>query len=73
MMKKEWSYKTSKEELVNHPMYSNPVIIKRMGTVFVNGYKQSYLFGLIKTTVKTNEETIWDTGYTIFELENKHD
>lgn len=73
MIKKQWSYQTSKEELVNHPMYSKPVIQKRIGTVFVNGYEKSCLFGLIKITVKTNEETIWENGYTIFELENKYD
>ena len=68
LKQKEWSYTTSKEELINHPSYANPVIRKRIGTVYVSGYEKHYLFGMIKTTVKTDEYIVWDSGYKIFQI-----
>jgi hypothetical protein len=72
LKQKEWSYRTSKEELVNHPSYANPVIIKKNGTVYVCGYEKEYLFGLIKTTIKTDEYTVWESGHVIFQMEDSN-
>ena len=69
---KKWSYNTSKEELVNHPSYANPVIIKRNGTVYVTGYEKEYLFGLIKTTIKLDEYTVWESGHVIFQMKDSN-
>ena len=65
-----WSYPTSKEELVNHPKYSKPVVMKKMGVIHVTGYERAYLWGLIKTRTKIGEKTIWDAGYSIYELKD---
>ena len=65
--KREWSYKTAREELVNHPSYAMPVVKKQMGTVFVKEYEKTIFWGLL-TLVKTKTETVWDSDYIIHEL-----
>lgn len=71
MPKRKWSYKTAREELVNHPSYAMPVIKKQMGTVFVEEYEKPILWGFC-TIVKTKQNTVWDSDYIIHEFEVKN-
>ena len=64
MPKREWTYTTSKSEVVNHPAYASPVVKIRYGTVYVKEYEKDILWGLL-TIVKTKEEIVWDDDFKI--------
>ena len=67
MPKREWTYTTSKSEVINHPAYSMPVVKARFGTVYVKEYEKEILWGFW-TIVKVKEETVWDDDFKIFPI-----